>query len=1326
MAKISTYDKDVSLSGKDKVVGSNYISTINSVDQYETANFTLKDLAEFFEGQINTSPVQLSLKTQGGIAIETINNTDVLAVNLSHTNITGQLANSDLVNSSITINGTSVALGGSITVATGDITGIVAGTYLNGGGIQGSITINHDNTTRSNSTSSVNPNYGASFTVIDSIVSNATGHITDVNTKTVTLPGSDNTNTTYDLDLTQNSSDVDLKLDASTGTDTTIKFKAGSNVTLTKGIVGGVEQIAIASQAFGTVFTVNSESAMISATTTGGDIVIRTDVSKTFIHNGGSAGTAADFSELQFSGINTIALTAGDGIDLSRTTLTNTDNDLTITNSLATALERGGIKIGYTENGKNYPVELASEKAYVNVPWVNTEYTAGGGLDLSGTEFSHTDTSSQTSVNNSGRTYIQDITLDTYGHVTGLTSATETVTDENDFVDGISVSGTTTKTITLSRTGTLADLTANFTDNDTQYSQATSSQLGLVKIGYTENAKNYPVELSSGQMFVNVPWVDTDTQYSAGTGLTLDGTTFNANVDGTNSVAPNASSSTASRTYKVQVDGSDNLVVNVPWVDTDTNTTNWNFKIDSGTNENISAGNTVTFTSGTNVTLTQNGKTIDIAATNTDTLQSVANSTSSAENFVTFVANANGAQTAGSDSTFVYIPNTETLKVKNLIVSGDTTTASETVKVVEDNTLQFEGASGSTATTELNLTTAVLSGSDKTVTLKNETGTVALLTDITGTNSGTNTGDQDVFKTIEVSGQTDVVADTTSDTLTLVASGGMTITTSGDTITFSSADTNTDTIDMGDGFTVEADTNSNATTIIEGETLTIAGGTNVTTETTADGTVTINATDTNTFRTVQADGTAIGSTETLNLVGGTNVTLTENAGEITIASTDTNTDTNTTYDLLVPENTTKISLAGSDSTNDDVEIAGGANVTITRNNANKLTVSSTNTTYTDGTGLDLSNANEFSIDNTVATLTGTQTLTNKTLTTPAIDQISPSAAILQINNITGVDSAIKLMCSVGTHGQILKSQPHSAGVTNTILMPAGGNSTLVSEATLGPLTTLANVISRGNTTAGTLEVTGAGSWLTVEGNAANTSVPLSQGLAFGWNRSGGSNENEIIFRGSTSGHGSRLDIRSYDGSSFKTLAQFKGDESIVFPNSGNIVAEEGGAERILQRSYDGSRWARLVSNSVGGELQLGRSNTAHVKLVTLGDSYLNGGDVGIGQTSPSYKLDVTGTIRATGDVIAFSDKRVKENIKTIDNALEKVTNLRGVEFNKIGENKKSIGVIAQEIEKILPEVVSTDKKDMKSVAYGNIVGILIEAIKELETKVKKLENGGTK
>ena len=160
MARISTYDKDVSLSGKDKVVGSNYVSTINSVDQFTTTNFTLEALAEYFAGQITTDPVQLSLKSQGGLVIEVINNTNFLAVNLDHTNITGTLANTDLENSSITINGTAVSLGGSIDVPVGDITAVTAGTYLNGGGITGDVTVNHDDTTRTNSTSAASPAYG--------------------------------------------------------------------------------------------------------------------------------------------------------------------------------------------------------------------------------------------------------------------------------------------------------------------------------------------------------------------------------------------------------------------------------------------------------------------------------------------------------------------------------------------------------------------------------------------------------------------------------------------------------------------------------------------------------------------------------------------------------------------------------------------------------------------------------------------------------------------------------------------------------------------------------------------------------------------------------------------------------------------------------------------------------------------------------------------------------------------------------------------------------------------------------------------------------------
>ena len=93
------------------------------------------------------------------------------------------------------------------------------------------------------------------------------------------------------------------------------------------------------------------------------------------------------------------------------------------------------------------------------------------------------------------------------------------------------------------------------------------------------------------------------------------------------------------------------------------------------------------------------------------------------------------------------------------------------------------------------------------------------------------------------------------------------------------------------------------------------------------------------------------------------------------------------------------------------------------------------------------------------TLTGTQTLTNKTLTTPVIDQISPSAGLVQIDGAGTVDGGIKLMCYAGTHGQILKSQPHSAGVTNTMLLPAGSSSTLVSNVSTSTLTNKSGNIS---------------------------------------------------------------------------------------------------------------------------------------------------------------------------------------------------------------------------------------------------------------------------
>jgi len=104
-----------------------------------------------------------------------------------------------------------------------------------------------------------------------------------------------------------------------------------------------------------------------------------------------------------------------------------------------------------------------------------------------------------------------------------------------------------------------------------------------------------------------------------------------------------------------------------------------------------------------------------------------------------------------------------------------------------------------------------------------------------------------------------------------------------------------------------------------------------------------------------------------------------------------------------------------------------------------------------------------------------------------------------------------------------------------------------------------------------------------------------------------------------------------------------------------------------------------------------------------------------------FTFNQTGNMTAAGDVTAFSDERLKSDIVTIPNALEKVSQLRGVNYVK--DDKPSTGVIAQEVEQVIPEVVHTadDEMGTKSVAYGNMMGVMIEAMKELKERVEKLE-----
>ena len=99
------------------------------------------------------------------------------------------------------------------------------------------------------------------------------------------------------------------------------------------------------------------------------------------------------------------------------------------------------------------------------------------------------------------------------------------------------------------------------------------------------------------------------------------------------------------------------------------------------------------------------------------------------------------------------------------------------------------------------------------------------------------------------------------------------------------------------------------------------------------------------------------------------------------------------------------------------------------------------------------------------------------------------------------------------------------------------------------------------------------------------------------------------------------------------------------------------------------------------------------------------------------------TLTVNGDVVAFSDARYKTNVVTLSNALERVNQMRGVYYSmKDKPEDRKVGVIAQEMETVLPEVVITDEKeDKKSVAYGNLTAILIEAVKELTSRLERIE-----
>lgn len=180
-------------------------------------------------------------------------------------------------------------------------------------------------------------------------------------------------------------------------------------------------------------------------------------------------------------------------------------------------------------------------------------------------------------------------------------------------------------------------------------------------------------------------------------------------------------------------------------------------------------------------------------------------------------------------------------------------------------------------------------------------------------------------------------------------------------------------------------------------------------------------------------------------------------------------------------------------------------------------------------------------------------------------------------------------------------------------------------------------------------------------------------------------------------------------------------------NSTTAQADKEDADSAKEAAIDALETASSLKAMIDTKLTLAVEETADIKRNAeknsiSGNTFI-AGNLRVGDSSAaSYPLHVVGHAYASGDVISASDIRLKDEIEAINNAADIISSLEGKRYIKDG--KPSIGLIAQEVEGILPEVVHTadDKVGLKSVSYGNLVAVLIEAHKELTDRVDILED----
>ena len=374
------------------------------------------------------------------------------------------------------------------------------------------------------------------------------------------------------------------------------------------------------------------------------------------------------------------------------------------------------------------------------------------------------------------------------------------------------------------------------------------------------------------------------------------------------------------------------------------------------------------------------------------------------------------------------------------------------------------------------------------------------------------------------------------------------------------------------------------------------------------------------------------------------------------------------------------------------------------------------------------------IGNSNATLvsdTGTQTLTNKSLTSPTITGTAVMAT-LDISGDVDVDGTLEAD-AITLAGTALGS----------IFSPIAGGGSIVTTGALnsGSITSGFGTINNGSSA---ITTTGVGTFASldisgdvdVDGTLEADAITLN-GTALASIFSPIAGGGSIVTTGAlnsgsiTSGFGT-IDT----GSSTITTTGTVATGAITAGNNitrGGTVITDGSITDTGNFTLDIA--GDLTLDAAGSDFNFDVAGTNIFKLTNSSQNLLiqtavsdkdiqfKGNDGGAVITALTLDMSAAGAATFNNDVTAFSDERLKSNITTIPDALSKVSEMRGVHYVRNETGKDSSGVIAQEMQKVAPELVLTAEDEMGtlSVNYGNITGYLIEAIKELKAEIEVLK-----